>query len=57
MEIPRGVVVKVSELKFQSCYSMPFSTNTLEKGMNPLIFPTMGNTPLLFFYNDDFALK
>ena len=41
---PRGVMVKamdcrnvVSEFKLQSCYYIHFRTNTLGKGMNPLI--------------------
>ena len=46
---PRGVMVKamdcgivVSEFEFQSCYYVHFVTNTLGKGMNPLILPAMG---------------
>ena len=46
---PRGVMVKamdcgivVSEFEFQSRYSVHFRTNTLGKGMNPLILPAMG---------------
>ena len=46
---PRGVMVKamdygivVSEFVLQSCYYVHFRTNTLGKGMNPLILPAMG---------------
>ena len=46
---PRGVMVKamdcgilVSEFVFQSRYYVHFRTNTLGKGMNPLILPAMG---------------
>ena len=46
---PRGVMVKamdcgivVSEFELQSHYYIHFWTNTLEKGMNPLILPAMG---------------
>ena len=46
---PRGVMVKamdygivVSEFVFQSRYYVHFRTNTLRKGMNPLILPAMG---------------
>ena len=48
-ETPRGVMVKaidweivVSEFELQSRYYIPFRTNTLGKGMNPLILPAMG---------------
>ena len=46
---PYGVMAKVldygiivSEFELQSCDYIHFRTNTLGKGMNPLIFPTMG---------------
>ena len=46
---PRGVMVKatdcgivISEFIFHSCYNVHFRTNTLGKGMNPLILPVMG---------------
>ena len=46
---PRGVMVKVmdcgiviSEFELQSHYVVHFRTNTLGKGMNPLILPAMG---------------
>ena len=46
---PRGVMVKamdcgivVNEFKFQLRYYVHFGTNTLRKGMNPLILPAMG---------------
>ena len=35
-----GIVV--SEFKVQSCYDVHFRTNTLGKGVNPLILPAMG---------------
>ena len=35
-----GIVV--SEFELQSCYYVNFRTNTLGKGMNSLILPTMG---------------
>ena len=45
---PRGVMVKamgygivVSEFELQSRYYVYFGTNTLGKGMNPLITPIM----------------
>ena len=54
---PRGVMVKamdcgivVNEFELQSRYDDPFRTNTLGKGLNPLILPTIGYiVPLLFF--------
>ena len=46
---PRGVMVKamdcgivVSEFVLQPCYYVHFRTNTLGKGMNPLVLPAMG---------------
>ena len=46
---PRGVMVKaldcgfvVREFELQSCYYLHFRTNTLRKGMNALILPSMG---------------
>ena len=46
---PRGVMVKamdcgivVSEFVLQSRYYVHFQTNTLGKGMNPLILPARG---------------
>ena len=48
-ECPHGVVVKamdsgivVCEFKLLSRYYVHFRTNTLGKGMNPLILPYMG---------------
>ena len=48
-ECPRGVMVKamdyeivVSDFVFQSHYNVHFRTNTLGKGMNPLILPAIG---------------
>ena len=54
---PRGVMVKamdggivVSEFVLQSRYYVYFRTDTLGKGINPLILPAMGQiVPLLFF--------
>ena len=34
--------ILVSEFELQSCYYVHFQTNTLGKGMNPLILPAMG---------------
>ena len=49
MGCPRGVMVKamdsgivVREFVLQSRYYVHFRTNTLGKGMNPLILPAMG---------------
>ena len=45
---PRGLMVKVmdcgiiSEFEFDSRYYVHFQTNTLGKGTNPLILPSMG---------------
>ena len=46
---PRGVIVKAivyeivaREFELQSRYYVHFRTNTLGKGMNPLISPAMG---------------
>ena len=39
---PRGVMVKAMEFVLQSRYCVHFRANALKKGMNPLIFPTMG---------------
>ena len=46
---PHGVMVKalncgivVWNFKFKLCYYVHFRTNTLDKGMNPLILPSMG---------------
>ena len=46
------------EFKLQSHNHNHFWTNTLEKGMKPLISLTMGETvSLLFFYKDGFGIK
>ena len=43
-----GIVAR--EFVFQSRYYVHFQANTLEKGINPLILPPMGEiVPLLFF--------
>ena len=65
-----GVTVKatdcrivVSKFEQQSHYYIHFQTNTLGKGMNPLIPPAMVWTPLsplaplLFFKKDGFDIK
>ena len=62
---PSGVMVKamdceivVSEFDLQSCYYVHFQTNTLRKGMNPLILPAMGwIVSLLFFLENGFGIK
>ena len=54
---PCGVMVEemnfgiiVSEFELQLCYYIHFQTNTLGKGMMPLILPAMGQiVPQLFF--------
>ena len=39
-------------------FATPFQTNTLEKSMNSLIFPGIGEIVLLIFFNkDDFGVK
>ena len=51
-----GLVVR--ELVLQSRYYVHFRTNTLGKGMNPVILPAMGYiVPLLFFYENGFGIK
>ena len=60
-----GVMVKAMdcrivarEFEFQSHYYVHLRTNTLGKGMNPLILPAMGETvSLLFFWNNNFGIK
>ena len=34
--------IVVGEFELQSCYYVHFCTNTLGKGMNPIILPSMG---------------
>ena len=51
----RGIVV--SELEFQLHYYVHFQTNTLGKGMNPLILPVMGSIVPTLFYKDGFSIK
>ena len=51
-----GIVV--IEFDFQSRYNVHFRTNTLGKGMNPLILPVMGldsNDP--YYKKDGFGIK
>ena len=51
-----GIVVRKFEL--QSHYYVHFQTNTLGKGMNPLILLAMGElASLLFFWKDAFGIK
>ena len=54
---PRGVIVKamdcgivVSEFVLQSLYYVHFRTNTLGKGMKPLILLAMGEIVSLLFF-------
>ena len=60
---PRGVMVKamdsvISEFELQPRYYVHFRTNTLGKGMNPLILPDMGwIVPLLFFQENGFSIR
>ena len=62
---PCGVMVKamdcrivVSEFKLQSRYYVHFQTNTLGKGINPLILLATGSIiPLLFFQKSGFGIK
>ena len=62
---PRGVMVKamdcgivVSKFVLQWRYHVHFQTNTLGKGMTPLILSAMGEiVPLLFFQGNDFGIK
>ena len=51
-----GIVVRKFEL--QSSYYVHFQTNTLGKGMDPLIPPAIGwIVPLLSFWKDGFGIK
>ena len=51
-----GIIV--SEFELQLCNYIQIWTNALGKGMNPLIFPAMGQiVPLLFFLKDGFGFK
>ena len=51
-----GIVV--SDFVLQSRYYVHFRANTLGKGMNPLILPSMGYiVPLLFFKENGFDTK
>ena len=56
----RGVMVKamdcgiaLSEFELQSHYYVHFRANTLGKGMNPLIFPAMGQIVSLLFFSEN----
>ena len=50
--------IVVNELEMQSLYYVHFQTNTLGKGMNPLIPPIMSWIVLLQpFYKDGFDVK
>ena len=49
---------EVSKFELQLRYNIHFWTNTLEKGMNSLISPAVGQiVQLLLFYKDDFDIK
>ena len=51
-----GIVV--SEFELQSRHYVDFQSSTLEKGMSPLIHPTIGQIiPLLIFYKGGFDIK
>ena len=51
-----GIIVREFELYLS--YNVHFRTNTLEKGMNPLIFESTGKiVPLLSFWKDGFGIK
>ena len=61
---PCGVMVKAMiceivahELELQSRYYVHFRTNTLGKGMNPLILPAMGWIAPLLFSGNSFGIK
>ena len=50
--------IVVSEFEFKSQYLIHFRTNTLKKGMNPLVSLAISQTmSLLFFHNDGFGIK
>ena len=50
--------IVISEFELYSRYYVHFRTNTLEKGMNALILPAMGQiVPQLFFSKDGFGIK
>ena len=51
--LDNGIVIR--EFELQSCYYVYFRTNTLGKGMNPLILPAQ--VPLLFFLENGFGIK
>ena len=51
-----GIVVR--EFELQSHFYVHFRTNTLGKGMNPLILQAMAEiASLLFFLKGDFGIK
>ena len=48
----------VNDFEHQLHYYIHFQTNTIVKGMNIIIPPTMGwMVPLLLFYKDSFLIK
>ena len=50
--------IVVSKFELQLLYYVQFQTNTLEKGMNPLILPAMSEiVPLLFFWKVSFGIE
>ena len=46
--------LKVSDFKLQSCHWIHFQTNTLEKGMNPLIPPSYGFNSIYAVLQQDY---
>ena len=61
---PRSVIpnaldcdIAVSEFELHSRYNVPFQTNSIEKGMNPLIPPVVVLMVLLLFYEDHFVIE
>ena len=55
----KAMACGIVESKFvrQSRYYVHFRTNTLGKGMNPLILPAMGKIVPLLFYENGFGIK
>ena len=50
--------IEAIKFKLQLCYLFHFRTNTIGKGMNPLIPPVIGQIVLLLsLFKDDFDIK
>ena len=50
--------LEVSKYELQLSYYIQFRTNTLGKGMNPLILSAMGLiVSMLSFYKDNFGIR